>query len=116
MVNVAIFGVLAIVVLGLVGGAYLTSKNSKDQLTPSADAAMPAGVLPASDEYRYGVVAGGCARASRCWRSGRTSSAPPARHFEATFGPTIEGDWPTPVEAQVIFRSTVVPGRELPRR
>jgi protein-disulfide isomerase len=106
LVNIAIFSVLGLVVLGLVGGAYVSSRSNKEQLQPNAEAAIPAGAYPASDaDYKYGVPLGKAATGSPVLQIWEDFQCPGCASFEKAFRPTVE-QLAADGDATVIWRST----------
>ena len=103
IINISIGAVVLLVVLALIGGAWLSSRGSTDE--PDAEAKVPAGVLPASSEYAYGVEVAGDVPGKPVLEIWEDFQCPACAQFEATFSPTIE-KMANDGDARVIWRNT----------
>lgn len=103
IINISIGAVVIVVVLALIGGAWFSSRDSKDE--PDAEANLPVGTLDASSEYAYGVDVAGEAPGKPVLEVWADFQCPACAQFEAQFGPTIE-KVADDGEARVIWRTT----------
>jgi protein-disulfide isomerase len=104
IINISIGAGLVVVVLAIVGGAYLTRSATVEATQASDDAALPAGVLPTGDEYQYGVPLSN-PEGKPTLAIWEDFQCPACGQFESVFGPTIE-EIAANGDARVIWRST----------
>lgn len=103
IINISIGAVVAIVVVALVGGAWISSRDSTDEA--DAEAKVPTGVLPASSDYAYGVEIAADAPGKPVLEVWADFQCPACAQFEALFSETIE-KMANDEDARVIWRST----------
>lgn len=89
-INLAIGGVIAVVVLAIVGGAVIMSRETKQQSGAVADpsAPIPVGVFAAGEEFAFGVPVGSNPDAPvvEVWED---FQCPACGAFEAAMGSTL---------------------------
>ena len=103
-INLSIFATVTLVVVGIVGGAFVTSQSNKVADQPNPKAAAPVGTIPAGEKYEYGVKKNDAPDAPvlEIWED---FQCPACGTFESQFGATIN-DIAEKNLAQVILRST----------
>ena len=104
IINFSIGGVLVLVVLAIVGGAFLTSQSNQQADKPNPDAAIPAGTIPTGQDYEYGVPKNEASGKPvlEIWED---FQCPACAQFEAIFGSTVSEIAEKDL-ARVIWRST----------
>ncbi len=104
IINISIGAVLVLVVVGIVGGAFITSQSNQQADQPNPDAAIPAGTIPSGQEYAYGVPKNEAAGKPvlEIWED---FQCPACGAFEQVFGSTISEIADKDL-ARVIWRST----------
>lgn len=105
IINISIGAVLVVVVLGIVGGAFLSSRSSQEATQASPDAAIPASAIPAGQDNQYGVPISQNADGKPVLAIWEDFQCPACAQFEALFGSTIE-ELAKNGDADVIWRST----------
>lgn len=105
IINISIGAVLVLVVAGIVGGALLTRSSNQEATQASADAALPAGAIPAGQENEYGVPISQGAEGKPVLAIWEDFQCPACGQFEALFGDTVK-EIADSGDAQVIWRST----------
>jgi protein-disulfide isomerase len=103
-INLIIGGVVALVVIGIVGGAFLTSQDNKAIDKPNPDAVQPAGAIPAGDPNEFGIPYNKASGKPvlAIWED---FQCPACGAFEAAFGSTVKAIADQGL-AEVIVRST----------
>jgi protein-disulfide isomerase len=104
IINISIGGVLVLVVLAIVGGAFLTSQSNQQADKPNPDAAIPAGTIPTGQDYEYGVPKNEASGKPvlEIWED---FQCPACAQFEVIFGSTVSEIAEKDL-ARVIWRST----------